>query len=396
MRLTEERVDTMLTSPGRQTVLIVDDTPSNLSIIHALLREDYDTLVATSGRAALELVRTGRVPDLVLLDVVMPEMDGYLVCAKLKISAATRDVPVIFLTASSGPEDEIKGFQAGAVDYITKPISAPTLLARVRTHLSLVEARRALRRENVLLELKVLDRTREIRMLQEATIVALASLAETRDNETGNHIRRTQRYVRCLAEEMRKQPRFRDVLDDAWIESMYQSSALHDIGKVGIPDRVLLKPGRLTPDEFAIMRTHARLGRDAIASAEKHLESESTFLVLAAEIALGHHEKWDGSGYPAGLAGEAIPLSARLMAVADVYDALISRRVYKEAFSHEEAVATLREGRGVHFDPDVLEAFEQVSDEFRALAGAWPDSEEEVERKARQGDLEDGASVAVL
>ncbi|MBI3929959.1 MAG: response regulator, partial [Armatimonadetes bacterium] len=277
----------------RKTVLIVDDTPSTVSIINSLLCGPYRTQVATNGRAALDLVRSGRRPDLILLDIVMPEMDGYQVCAALKADPATREVPVVFLTASTDAQDEVKGFDAGAADYITKPISPPTLLTRVKTQLTLTEARQFLQQQNRLLEERVLDRTREIGMLQEATIVALASLAETRDNETGNHIRRTQRYVKTLAQELQKQPRFAGVLTDPWIQSLYQSSALHDIGKVGIPDRILLKPGKLTAEEFDIMKTHARLGREAIAAAEMHLVGKSAFLAMAGEIASSHHEKWD-------------------------------------------------------------------------------------------------------
>lgn len=224
-------------------------------------------------------------------------------------------------------------------------------------------------------------------MLQEATIVALASLAETRDNETANHVRRTQRYVRILAQELQKQTRFAKFITPEWLESLFRSSALHDIGKVGIPDRILLKPGKLTDAEFEIMKTHSRLGSDAIAAAERHLESSSTFLAMAGEIALSHHEKWDGKGYPLGLSGEDIPLAARLMALADVYDALISKRVYKPAFPHEKAVAIIREGRGNHFDPVLVDAFEQVCEQFRQLALELPDSDEEVERKARASDF---------
>ena len=371
----------------RKTVLIVDDTPSNISIIISVLQAHYRTQMATCGRGALDLVGSGHRPDVILLDLMMPDMDGYEVCATLKADPTMRDVPIIFLTASTDALDEIRCFEMGAVDYISKPICPATLLARVKSQLTLTEARRVLLRQNLFLEERDLERTRELWMLQEATIIALASLAETRDNETGNHIRRTQRYVKTLAEELQKQPRFAEQLTDRWTQSLYQSSALHDIGKVGIPDRILLKPGKLTAGEFDIMKTHVHLGRDAIASAEKHLGRESSFLGMASQIAYSHHEKWDGSGYPEGLVGEAIPLSARLMAVADVYDALISKRVYKPAFSHEKAVGIVREGRESHFDPAIVDAFELLSERFRGLAQEWPDSDEEVTRKARLGDF---------
>ena len=377
----------MTGADSQKTILIVDDTPSNVTVINALLCGTYRTRVATSGKAALDLLGVGPLPDLVLMDVVMPDMDGYAVCRALQADARTAELPVIFLTASNDVADEVKGFESGAVDYITKPISPPTLLARVKNHLLLTEARRYLRTQNEELERRVGHRTQEIGMLQEATIVALASLAETRDNETANHVRRTQRYVRILAQELQKQTRFAKFITPEWLESLFRSSALHDIGKVGIPDRILLKPGKLTDAEFEIMKTHSRLGSDAIAAAERHLESSSTFLAMAGEIALSHHEKWDGKGYPLGLSGEDIPLAARLMALADVYDALISKRVYKPAFPHEKAVAIIREGRGNHFDPVLVDAFEQVCEQFRQLALELPDSDEEVERKARASDF---------
>jgi putative two-component system response regulator len=212
-------------------------------------------------------------------------------------------------------------------------------------------------------------------MVQDTTIMAMGSLAETRDNETGNHIRRTQHYIRVLAERLRHNPKCSKDLDDATIEMLYKSAPLHDIGKVGIPDRILLKPGKLTPEEFEIMKTHTTLGRDAILAAEKQLDAPSSFLRYAREIAYSHQEKWDGSGYPEGLVGPLIPLTARLMAVADVYDALISKRVYKPAFSHEKAVEIIREGRGKHFDPDVVDAFDAVLGEFQKIAAVFQDSD---------------------
>ena len=207
--------------------------------------------------------------------------------------------------------------------------------------------------------------------------------AETRDNETGNHIRRTQNYVMALAQELRTHPRFKATLDDKTIELLYKSAPLHDIGKVGIPDAILLKPGKLTPEEFEIIKTHTTIGRDAIAAAEKLIDAPSTFLRLAREIAYSHQEKWDGSGYPEGLRADAIPVSARLMALADVYDALISRRVYKPPFPHEKAVAIIKEGRGAHFDPDIVDAFLRLEGKFRDIAERFVDTEEEVRSRAR-------------
>jgi len=368
---------------AKPTVLIVDDTPENLTLMNGLLREDYRTKVANSGARALALAVADPKPDLVLLDIMMPEMDGYEVCRRLKADVATRDIPVIFLTAKVEVEDEQMGFDVGAVDYITKPISPPIVLARVKTQLSLKAAADFLRDKNAYLETEVQKRTREVQVVQDVTIMAMASLAETRDNETGNHIRRTQNYVRTLAQKLRDHPRFRAQLDDDTIELLYKSAPLHDIGKVGIPDAILLKPGKLTPEEFEVMKTHTTLGRDAILAAERLINAPSTFLRLAREIAHFHQEKWDGSGYPEGLAGEAIPVSARLMAVADVYDALIARRVYKPPFPHDEAVQIIRAGRDQHFDPDMVDAFVAVQGEFRAIAERYADSEAEVKAKAR-------------
>jgi len=361
---------------SKPVVLVVDDTPQNLSLMSGLLRDDYRVLVANHGERALAIAGGETRPDLILLDVMMPELDGFEVCRRLKAEATTRDVPVIFLTARSEVEDEQSGFDAGAVDYITKPISPPIVLARVRTHLALKQARDILANQNAWLESEVQRRMRELQAVQDATIMAMASLAETRDNETGNHIRRTQHYVRALAEAVRMHPRFAaELADETTVTMLYKSAPLHDIGKVGIPDHILLKPARLTDEEFTIMKTHTTLGRDAILAAEALIEAPDSFLRYAREIAYSHQEKWDGSGYPEGLAGEAIPLSARLMAVADVYDALISRRVYKPAYSHEQAVAIITEGHGSHFDPDLVDGFLRISEEFRAIAQRFADRE---------------------
>jgi len=322
----------------------------------------------------------------VLLDIMMPEMDGYEVCRRLKADAATREIPVIFLTAKTQVEDESRGFEVGCVDYITKPISPPIVLARVRTHLALKAAADFLRDKNEYLAAEVARRTKQISIVQDVTIMAMASLAETRDQETGNHIRRTQHYVRLLALELRKQPKFAAVLDDATIELLFKSAPLHDIGKVGIPDAILLKPGKLTPEEFEVMKTHTKFGRDAIVAAEALLDEPVSFLEYAREIAYSHQEKWDGTGYPEGLAGERIPLSARLMAVADFYDALISRRVYKPAFPHDKAVEIIREGRGKHFDPEVVDGFLAIQEACRAIAARYADREAEVQSEAGLGE----------
>jgi putative two-component system response regulator len=357
----------------RATVLVVDDTPDNLVLMSGLLKDEYRVKVANSGERALKIAISEGAPDLILLDIMMPEMDGYEVCKRLKAYPQTRRIPVIFLTAMAEVEDETKGLSLGAVDYITKPISPPIVLARVRTHLALKAAADFLHDKNAFLKAEVEKQTRQVEAIQDVTILALASLAETRDNDTGNHIRRTQHYVRALAEQLRDNPRFKDQLDDEAIKVLFKSAPLHDIGKVGIPDHILLKPGKLDPDEFEVMKKHTTLGHDAIARAEYILGTKVEYLTTAKEIALSHQEKWDGSGYPQGLSGDDIPMSARLMAVADVYDALISKRAYKEGMSHAEAAEIIRKGSGLHFDPDVCEAFFGIEDEFRLIAERFTD-----------------------
>ncbi|MES2128773.1 MAG: two-component system response regulator [Pseudomonadota bacterium] len=369
----------------KPVVLVVDDTPENLSLMSDLLSDDYTVKVAPSGARALKIARSDTPPDLILLDIMMPEMDGYEVCRQLQADPKTAIVPIIFLTAKSQVEDEQRGFDLGAVDYITKPVSPPIVLARVKTHLALKASSDFLRDQNAYLEQEVERRTEEVRAVQDVTILTMASLAETRDNETGNHIIRTQFYVKILAERLATHPRFAGVLTARYIELLFKSAPLHDIGKVGIPDRILLKPGRFEPAEMEIMKTHTTLGRDAIIQAETRLGVNVPFLQCAKEIAYAHQEKWDGSGYPEGLAGDAIPLSARLMAVADVYDALISRRVYKDPMPHEKAVAIMTDGRGTHFDPDILDAFLALQEECRAIASRYIDTDADLaEQAARQ------------
>lgn len=357
----------------KKLILIVDDTPENLHLMGEVLREKYKVKVANSGEKALKIAKGEKAPDLILLDIMMPEMDGYEVCRRLKAHPATREIPVIFVTGKAEETDEKKGFDIGAVDYITKPISVPILISRVNTHLHLKATRDFLRDKNAFLEQEVESRTNEIRAIQDVTILALASLAETRDAETGHHIRRTQFYIKALANHMKGKPKYTTCLNDYNIEMIYKSAPLHDIGKVGIPDNVLLKPGKLTAEEFEIMKTHARIGRDAIENAENHLSIKVDFLKYSKEIAYYHHERWDGKGYPEGLCGEEIPISARLMAIADVYDALISKRVYKLGMGHQDAVDELVKGRGTHFDPDLLDGFLEIIEEIKSIAARFKD-----------------------
>ena len=359
-----------------QTILIVDDRPENLATLGQLLQPLYRVRAAISGQRALQIAASTPKPDLILLDVMMPDMDGYAVLARLRAERHTRDIPVIFLTAMDSAEDERHGFDLGAVDYITKPIQPAIMLARVHVQLELKQVRDWLQDQNAFLEAEVARRLGENLLIQEISIHALARLAETRDPETGNHLRRTQEYVRTLARQLQTHPRFADVLNDRSIDLLARSAPLHDIGKVGIPDHILLKPGPLTADEWAIMKTHSRLGSEAIEQAERDAEKPVEFLRLAKEITRWHHEKWDGCGYPDGLAGEAIPLSARLMALADVFDALISRRAYKLPMPFTQAYAIIVSERDRHFDPDVVDAFLAGAAEFQAIAERYSDSGE--------------------
>ena len=364
----------------RSQVLIVDDSLGNIELLGHILGADYGISFASNGIEGLDLA-TRYPTDLILLDVMMPGLDGYEVCRRLKANPDTRDIPVVFLTSLESAVDEEYGLSLGAEDFIHKPGSPPVVLARVRNHLLLANAKRELKRHNGELELLVAERTQEIVRrdqqliaAQTATITAFCALAEARDNETGNHIRRTQNYVLALAEKLRTHPRFRRTLDDETIQLLFKSAPLHDVGKVAIPDAILLKPGKLNADEWEIMKQHSTAGRNAIVTAARELgESDGTFLGFAAEIAYCHHERWDGRGYPRGLAGEAIPLSARLMAVADVYDALISKRVYKDAYSHQQSIDLMAAERGSHFDPDVFDAMLSIAGQFDGIARRYLD-----------------------
>ncbi|WP_319762517.1 two-component system response regulator [Maridesulfovibrio sp.] len=352
-------------------VLIVDDTVENLLALMETLKSDYAVVTAKNGEKALELARNKPQPDIVLLDIMMPGMDGYEVCEKLKADMRTKDIPVIFITALMEEEDEARGLALGAVDFIVKPFCPDLVKARVKNHLELKE-----HKDN--LEKVVKERTRELALVKKVTIETFAALAEWRDPETGGHIARTQNYVKALAKHAMKHENFAAELNEELIETLYLSAPLHDIGKIAVPDAILLKPGKLTGEEFEEMKKHAKYGSDALANAERSLGGNS-FLHNAREISLNHHEKWDGSGYPMGISGEDIPLSARIMAIADVYDALISRRVYKPPFPHSKAVRIITEGRGTHFDPRLVDVFWDIQEEFREIALEFADFDEERE-----------------
>ena len=371
-------------------ILVADDQIENLVILEELLGENHKVHVAQNGQQVLDYLAAEQQVDLILLDVMMPHLDGFEACRRLKLQSWTRDIPVLFLTSLESPADEEYGLSLGAEDFIRKPFSPTVVLARVRNQLKLAHVSSQLRERNQDLERMVDERAREIvRQAEElvhskqdviaaqgAIITAFCALVEARDNETGNHLRRTQNYVRALAERLQNHPRFCHELNDDTIRILYKSAPLHDIGKVAIPDAILLKPGPLTPQEWEIMKQHARFGHDAILSAELELGESATFLRYSREIAYSHHEHWDGSGYPQGLAGEEIPISARLMAVADVYDALISARVYKPAFPCTRAFSIIAQGRGTHFDPDVVDALMTITWEFQEISQRFSDEEE--------------------
>ncbi|MBF0379892.1 MAG: response regulator [Magnetococcales bacterium] len=363
----------MATYSERQNILIVDDISGNIKILQAILSEQYELFVATNGQDAMEIALAEPI-DIILLDIIMPELDGFEVCRRLKSDNKTKHIPVIFLTGEDRVQDEVKGLKLGAADFILKPIEPLIVRARIQTQITLIQARKTLIEQNAHLEHVVEDRTNQLLTLQDAAMVAMGALAETRDPETGNHIRRTQFYVKALAIQLRDHDRFRDFLSTEAIELLHKSAPLHDIGKVGVPDRILLKPGKLTAEEFEEIKKHPIIGYEAILQAEKMLNStQSHFLKFGRDIILHHHEKWDGTGYPHQLSGDDIPIPARLMTLADVYDALISKRVYKSSLTHDETTAIIVKDKNVMFDPDIVEAFLQVEGQFREIAEKFAD-----------------------
>jgi putative two-component system response regulator len=357
------------------TVLVVDDNKNNIEIVINSLDGICDVSAALDGSSALKLV-TESPPDLILLDIMMPGMDGFEVCRKLKSSTPFASIPVMFMTGMAEIQYKSKGFACGAVDYIVKPFDPAEVIARVKTHLYLSIARKELKNQNELLEQKVTGRTKELVLTQDVTIETLAALVEYRDPETGGHIQRTKLFVRALAMVLKNHPVYKEYLSDNAIELIAKSAPLHDVGKVGIPDGILLKPGKLSIEEFNEMKRHTTIGYLTLSQAEKKL-GHNSFLTYAKDIAHSHHEKWDGSGYPLGLNGEQIPVAARLMALADVYDALISKRVYKPPFSHRTAVEIIHDSRGGHFDPLMVDAFDEIKEQLRNVALYFADFDEE-------------------
>jgi len=369
--MTEELKSSEIDRKQSERILLVDDNPTNLQVlVGALEGRGYNLLIAKNGESTLTIVRKAW-PDLILLDIMMPGMDGFEVCRRLKADPATQEIPVIFLSALGETTDKVHGLDLGAVDYITKPFQPEEVIARVNTHLTihwlkkdLAFKNEELRDMNENLERKVAERSKQLLKSREAVIFGMAKLTEARDDDTGKHLERICRYVDILAREMSKSD---PELDEKWVNTISMTAALHDIGKVGIPDAVLLKPGRLTDDERKIMEKHPAIGGDALLEIRDHWGA-SPFLARAIEITLGHHEKWDGSGYPFGVTGKAIALAARLVALADVYDALTCKRVYKEGMPHDKVRQIIIEESGKHFDPHVVEAFLATEAQFQNVA----------------------------
>lgn len=341
-------------------MLIVDDTPESVWMLAGALKNFCTIQVASSGEAALETLERNPLPDIVLLDVQMPGINGFEVCRRIKASPRTDSIPIIFVTSTIDPMDESRGLRLGASDYIHKPFSPDIVRVRV---MNTVEIKRYKDNLHTLVQRK----TRILRKTQLSTILALADVAEWRDPDTGEHIKRTQSYVECIARTLAKHPKYVSELTPQTIELMCMCAPLHDVGKVSIPDSILLKPGKLDILEFCQMQKHSECGAEILQKALNRV-GHDPFLELAYEVARWHHECWDGTGYPDGLQGEAIPIAARIMSVADVYDAVISKRPYKKAFSHEKTVEIILTERGKRFDPMVVDAFMECEEELREIA----------------------------
>ena len=337
------------------SILVVDDIPANIEVLSGILRSEYRVRAATSGARALAIASGDAPPDLILLDIMMPEMDGLEVCRRLKADLRTRRIPVIFVTAMSEIEDETRGFEVGCVDYVTKPVSPSIVLARVSTHLALANQSRELERQ-------VRVRTAELERTRLAVIRCLGKASEFKDDNTGLHVVRMSQYSRALGLAVG--------MNEADADLLMLASPMHDVGKIGVPDSILKKPGKLTPEEWALMQQHVAYGGLILG------EQDSELLQMAKTIALTHHEKWDGSGYPAGLRGEEIPLVGRITALADVFDALTSVRPYKRAWTLEETLDYIRRERAKHFDPLLVDKMPQVLPEFDRIKTFYADQAE--------------------
>ena len=360
---------------GMGLVLVVDDLIENTMVLKGFIKPlGFDVDVAQSGEEALEKVEA-RPPDIILLDLMMPGMTGFDVTERLKENPDTRHIPIIIVTGLSDPEANVKAIKAGADDFLIKPFDRVLLEARVRASFKTKRLQDEILQHRRELEVRVRERTRQVELTREVALFSLARLAESRDAETGDHLERIRCYVRIIAEEMVSWNRHPEAMTGHFVDEIYLSSPLHDIGKVGIPDRLLLKPGPLTDAEFAIMKTRSRIGGDTLRDAD-YEAGQNSFLAMGRDIAYYHHERWDGKGYPNGLKGNEIPFAARIVTLADVYDALTSKRPYKEAFSHERAREIVLSGADKQFDPDVVEAFVRREKDFIKVRNTFQNTEE--------------------
>ncbi|MDR3175299.1 MAG: response regulator [Desulfovibrio sp.] len=351
---------------GRHKIMLVDDNMANLAMGKNMLKNTYEVYALPSAAKLFEFL-PHMTPDLILLDIMMPGMDGYGAIRLLKADARWADIPVIFLTSRTDENSELEGLSLGAIDYVTKPFSAPLLLKRIENHLLIVSQKRELRDYNENLQEMVRKKTEQIVELQNAVLTTVAEMVEFRDNMTGGHVSRTQGYLKLLMDKLLEEKIYMEEIALWDLELLIPSAMLHDVGKIAISDLILNKPGKLTSEELAEMKRHALMGVDVVDRIASKT-AEHAFLTHARIIAGTHHEKWDGSGYPAGLKGEEIPLEGRLMAIADVYDALTSPRPYKEAFSTKEAEEIIESGRGTHFDPVLVDVFRMVAGRFAEIA----------------------------
>ncbi|MDD0841742.1 response regulator [Pseudomonas sp. Gutcm_11s] len=384
----------MLDRPDQPLVLLVDDTPENLTLMSELLADSYRVKVANNGAKALRIAAGELPPDLILLDIMMPEMDGYEVCRRLKADPATAEIPVIFLTAKTEVADEQQGFDLGAVDYITKPISPPIVLARVRAQLQLKASADFLRDKSEYLEWEVRRRTRDIQLLQEVTIEAMAGLAAMRDNPCGKHLQRIERYMLELSTTLaRQQPLLAGELGEKRIAQLGKSALLHGIGKLVLPDRILLSPVPLQGEDLKLLHSHTVAGRDALLAAEAKLGNVPDFLRDARDIVYSQHEQWDGGGYPQGLRGEQAPLAARLMAVVGCYEELTSRHTYRQSLAHAEALAQISAASGTRFDPSVVLALIEAAERFAQIAHEQADDAAAVQYELQRLEESLGESI---
>ena len=371
---------------NKKVILIVDDEAVNLTVLANLLKSTYSIRACKSGEKAIEALGDESLPDLILLDIMMPGMDGYAVLKKIRENIRTKEIPVIFISVLDSFFNEEKGFDLGAVDYITRPFQSNIVLLRIKAQLELKQARDLLNNQNIWLETEIGKHMKENQLIQEASLIALTQLVETRDQNTGNHILRTQKYVWCLAHNLQQKTKYHTILSNRNMKRIVKAAPLHDIGKIGIPDAILLKPEKLTPEEFDIIKTHSEIGANAIRSAiNQALNIESGLTAVEKEaslkyfeeaenIARYHHEKWDGTGYPYGYAQNQIPLSACLMAFADVFDALTSARPYKKPWIFSETVDYMVGQSGKHFAPDVVDAFIEEKDSFEDILQTLSDT----------------------